>query len=132
MTVQSTSTPANDCVFVSGKHTGSLPRHRFFATPPLVCWFSTELDALSGIFHSFHLQSLFSVLPNFSYFRLKVASAKCLLDLKHLSQNTSTLPDTRAHKYAFQCYSLIFMFKSRIFSFGKHYFAFKYLTLWPY
>lgn len=87
--------------------------------PPPVChhaWLSTELDMLSGIIHSIHLQSLFSVLSIFSYFRLKVASAKCLLDLKHLSQNTSTLPDTRAHKYAFQCYSLIFTFKSRIFS----------------
>lgn len=87
--------------------------------PPPVChhaWLSTELDMLSGIIHSLHLQSLFSVLSIFSYFRLKVASAKCLLDLKHLSQNTSTLPDTRAHKYAFQCYSLIFTFKSRIFS----------------
>lgn len=51
--------------------------------------FYTELDALPSIVHCFRPKILFSISPNFSYVRLKVASAKCLLDLKHLSQNTS-------------------------------------------
>lgn len=57
----------------------------------------------------FHFHLIFHI-------RLKVASAKCLLHLKCLSQNTSALSDTRACKSGFQCYSLIFSFKLRIFS----------------
>lgn len=73
-----------------------------------------ELDALPSIVYCFRPKTLFLISPNFSFVRLKVASAKHLLDPKYLSQNTSTLSDTGAHKYPFQCYSLIFIFKSRV------------------
>lgn len=75
-------------------------------------WYHPLFSPLKYI-SNFVFQLIFYI---FSSFRQKVASAKYLLDVQHLSQNTPTLPDMRAHEYAFQCYSLIFMLKFRIFS----------------